>query len=82
MATRKESSTYDLSRWLRSEPDQCQTKGQNQIDAENTDSFLLEHIGRIEHIDVQQDVTGKAPGLRLKAESLQRVRLPRDPERG
>src|SRR6266481_6636929 len=40
----------------------------DEIDAENTDGFLLEHVGRIEHIDVQQDVIGKAPGLRLKAQ--------------
>ena len=41
----------------------------DEIDAENTDGFLLEDIGRIEHVDVQQDVVGRAARLRLKTET-------------
>jgi hypothetical protein len=41
----------------------------DEVDAQNTDGLLLEDIGRIAHIDVQQDVVGRTAGLQLKPET-------------
>jgi hypothetical protein len=43
--------------------------GVDKIDAQNADGLLLEDIGRISHIDVQQDVIGRAAGRRLELET-------------
>src|ERR1700682_418542 len=40
----------------------------DEIDSQNTDGFLLEDVGGIQHVDVHQDVVGRAAGLRLKTE--------------
>ncbi len=50
-------------------------RGVNEIDAQNPDGFLLEKIGRIEQIDVQQHVVGRAPGLQLKPQAHPAVGL-------
>src|ERR1700722_4432637 len=49
----------------------------NKIDAENADGFLLENVGGIAHIDVQQDVVRRATGLQLKAETDPAMRVVR-----
>ena len=50
-------------------------RGVDEIDAENADGFLLEDIRRIAHVDVQQDVVGRAAGLQLKTETDPAVRV-------
>ena len=52
----------------------------DEIDAQNADSFLLQDVGRIAHIDVQQDVVCRAAWLRLKPESDPAVRIVRPGE--
>jgi len=37
-------------------------RGVDEIDAQNTDGCLLKDIGRIAHINVQQDSLGGPPG--------------------
>src|SRR5580700_4722690 len=44
-------------------------RGVDEVDAQNADGLLLEGIGSIAHIHVQQDVVGRSPGLELKAET-------------
>ncbi len=44
-------------------------RGVDEIDAQNTDGFLLQDIGRIAHINVQQELVGRAAGLQLKPET-------------
>jgi len=43
--------------------------GVDEVDAQNTDSLLLEDVGRIAHVDVQQDVAGRTAGLQLEPET-------------
>jgi len=38
-------------------------------------AFLLEDIGRIAHVDVHEDIVGRAAGLRLKAETDPTMRI-------
>src|SRR5580658_4499251 len=50
-------------------------RGVDQIHAQNSNRFLLKHIGRIEHIHVQQQVVGRAARLRLKSETHPTMRV-------
>jgi hypothetical protein len=43
--------------------------GVDKVDSQNANGLLLEDIGSIAHIDVQQDVVGRTAGLRLKPEA-------------
>src|SRR5712664_2887569 len=43
--------------------------GVDKVDAQNADGLLLEDIGSVAHIDVQQDVVGRTAGLPLKPET-------------
>ena len=43
--------------------------GVDKVDTQNADGLLLEDIGSIAHIDVQQDVVGRTAGLQLEPET-------------
>jgi hypothetical protein len=52
----------------------------DEIDAENTDGFLLKDIGTVEQVDVHEHIVGRAAGLRLKAETDPTMRVVRSGE--
>ena len=44
-------------------------RGVNEIDAQNTDGFLLQNIGEIPHVNVQQNIAGWAARLQLEPQT-------------
>src|SRR5882757_2310462 len=49
--------------------------GIDQVHAQDTDSLLLEQVGGITHVDMQDDVIRLAIGLQLKSQADPAVRL-------